>query len=459
MPQLFLIAVAMALLALESRCCVAADSAENPRYRDDPAVLAAIENLGPRESLTLPPFTVDAATHIYGSEVHGPVTRGYTLRMAYAPERQTALYHGGDHQTLRSNDVWEYHLGSNTWHMLFEPDGGNHAPMKDVLLFLARKMRERPDERLTEEEERRLEEVRPWWNENVVLNDGCLTTRRGGPILPVHTWDTLVYEPDQKLLIHGTGASPTDAAVLHSLYTGMPLEEIDRQLVSTDHSIWMFDPAARQWSVHRRPAESSMPDLRGMGATMCHIPELGRVLYYVAAQNVAPHAFGMWSWDVATNEWAELHPNGGRSIADLVLRDQVAPGEELQTAYSPRDRKLVAVIGRATFAYDIDANAWLRLNDAIPIEAHDAVTTFAYDSVSDAFLLTDGNREGRVAVYSLADNRWELVTPTGDGCPPSNYGAGDYWGQPKGYFDPRLNIFVVHGSMTDRVWVYRHGVR
>jgi hypothetical protein len=91
------------------------------------------------------------------------------------------------------------------------------------------------------------------------------------------------------------------------------------------------------------------------------------------------------------------------------------------------------------------------------MECHDAKTMFAYDSVSDVFLLTDGNKEGRVAVFSLATNKWELVTPSGDGCPPSDYGAGKYWAQPKGYFDPRLNVLVVHGGMTDRVWVYRHG--
>jgi len=77
--------------------------------------------------------------------------------------------------------------------------------------------------------------------------------------------------------------------------------------------------------------------------------------------------------------------------------------------------------------------------------------------MSDVFLLTDGNKEGRVAVFSLTTNKWELVTPVGDGCPPSDYGAGKYWAQPKGYFDPRLNVLVVHGGMTERVWVYRHG--
>jgi hypothetical protein len=167
-------------------------------YADEPAVIQAIGGLADRTALALPKFKVDAKSDIYGCQTNGPVTRGYTMRMAYAPERQTALYHGGDHQTIRSNDVWEYHLGSNTWHMIFEPDGGNHGPMKDVLLFLARRLRANPDDAMTAEERKRFEEVRPWWKANVILKDGYFTTTHGGPILPVHTWDTLVYEPNRE---------------------------------------------------------------------------------------------------------------------------------------------------------------------------------------------------------------------------------------------------------------------
>ena len=451
-PSRVLILLTMLVIALPA---VAAEPAPLP-YHDDPAVIQAIANLGDRSALALPKFTVDAKSDIYGCQTNGPVTRGYTMRMAYAPDRQTALYHGGDHQTIRSNDVWEFHLGSNTWHMIFEPDGGNHGPMKDVLLFLARRLREKPDQPMTDDERKRFEEVRPWWKANVILKDGHFTTTHGGPILPVHTWDTLVYEPNRRVMIHGTGASPTDSAVLQSHYTGVPLAEVDQLVDKSYSSIWMFDPFSKQWITHKRPARGAMPDMEGMGATMCYIPDLKRVIYYVAAQNVSPHAYGMWSWDVMTNDWTELKPNGGKSVDTLVLRDKVAPTEEQQTAYSPKHKQLVAVIGNSTFAYHVLKNEWSRLNDQVPLECHDAKTMFAYDSVNDVFLLTDGNKQGRVAAFSLTGNKWEMVTPAGDGCPPSDYGAGKYWAQPKGYFDPRLNVLVVHGGMTDRVWVYRH---
>ena len=51
-------------------------------YQDDPAIIQAIANLGDRASLSLPKLTVDAASDIYGCRTVGPVTRGYTMRMA-----------------------------------------------------------------------------------------------------------------------------------------------------------------------------------------------------------------------------------------------------------------------------------------------------------------------------------------------------------------------------------------
>jgi hypothetical protein len=427
-----------------------------PPYQDDSDLVGKIAALGSRSALTLPPFRVDAKSDIYGCQSVGPVTRGYTMRMVYAPERETALYHGGDHQTLRSNDVWEYHLGSNTWHMIFEPDGGNQGPLKGVLMFLARKLRDNPDYRMTTQEQKEYEEVRAWWMANVVLNDGYLVTSHGGPILPGHTWDTLVYEPQTRLLIHGTGAYCSDAAVLHGRYHNLPLADVEKQIDPSYTSIWMFDPAQRRWIIHKRPQQGAMPELRGMGATMCYIPDLGKVIYYVAAQNVSPHSYQMWSWDVPKNQWTELRPNGGKGISELVLSDHVAPAEEQQTAYSPTHKQMVAVIGSETFAYDVVKNEWARLNRAVPIEAHDAKTTFAYDSRNDVFLLTDGNKDGKVAVFSLAENKWELVTPSGGGCPPSDWGGGPYWGQPKGYYDATHNVLVIHGGFTNRVWLYRH---
>src|SRR5262249_29574944 len=160
---------------------------------NDPAVIKTLEQLGEKTSLVLPKSQVECgAEKLYNCHLNGPVTRGYCNRLAYAPERETALYHGGDHQVLRSNDVWELHLGSNTWHMVLPRDGGNQGNLKAVLMWSAARLRD-PIIKIEEAEEKRIEETKTWWQDNVVLKDGWLVTRRGGPLMPGHTWDTLVY--------------------------------------------------------------------------------------------------------------------------------------------------------------------------------------------------------------------------------------------------------------------------
>lgn len=81
---------------------------------------------------------------------------------------------------------------------------------------------------------------------------------------------------------------------------------------------------------------------------------------------------------------------------------------------------------------------------------------FAYDSINNVFLLTDGNKDERRAEFSLTTNKWERVMPAAADCPPSDYGAGKLWARLKGHFDTRLNVLAVHGCMIDRVWIQRH---
>ena len=101
-------------------------AADRP-YRDDPAITELLDKLGDQASAVLPAVTVEAGDlKMHGMEKYGPGQRDYCNKMVYAPDRQTALYAGGNHQVPhRMNDVWEYHLGSNTCHVLYAPDGGN----------------------------------------------------------------------------------------------------------------------------------------------------------------------------------------------------------------------------------------------------------------------------------------------------------------------------------------------
>jgi len=182
---------------------------------------------------------------------------------------------------------------------------------------------------------------------------------------------------------------------------------------------------------------------------MLYVPDWKKVVYYVAAQNVTPTAAYMRTWDPVKDQWAELKPNGGKSIHELAFGLKVAPTSEQQMAYSPKHRTIVAVLKNSTFAYNIDKNEWTKLNDAIPFGASDAATVFAYDTTADRFLLADPRRN-QLAAFDLAANKWETITPAGPGIPKPPYCVG------KGYYDPLHNVFVIQPAYSDRIWLYRH---
>ena len=417
-------------------------------YQDDPAIIAILDALGERTSAVLPALVSDCGSEtLYGCATHGPAGRDYCNKLAYTPDRGTALYAGGSHQTLRSNDVWELHLGSNTWHMIFAPDGGNHALLKGSLYFHAvPKLKKDPNVVLPEKEQAEFEAAKVWWNKNAVFKDGHVVTRNGGPIMPVHTWDAITYDPRVGRLLWTLGAGPGSEAGYHGIMAGVPEVEGDASYTN----MWTFDPKGRQWQHYR--TDKKHPGFRGMGATLCYIPELKKSIYYVAAQNVSPHDFEMWTYDAVADHWEELRPNGGRSISDLATREDLAPDAELQSAYSAKHQAMVSVLGPDAYAYDIVKNEWSKLCHDPRLNAHDASTTFAYDSHADVFLLADPrNKKAPLAAFSLTTKQWEIIEPAGAGFLKSTEG------NPRGYYDPEHNVFVVHGGDTKHIWVYRHG--
>jgi len=99
-----------------------------PPCDDDPQIVELLRGLGDSTAASLP-FDRDNAAHT------GRSGNDYSMRMAYAPDRQTALYAGGNHNDGRRNDCWEYHLGSNSWHRLFPDEGGDHYLLKGVVMY------------------------------------------------------------------------------------------------------------------------------------------------------------------------------------------------------------------------------------------------------------------------------------------------------------------------------------
>lgn len=453
------------LLVISALC-----GADEQLIADDPAVIAALDPLGDRSSavlepvkVVLPPGFADTpefkALADHNMHKRGPGQRDYCNKMVYAPERHTALYAGGNHQAPhRMNDVWEYHLGANTWRLLYAPDGGNAGRHKAAYFLTSRTLVKDPDAALTDKQRNQIEDYRQWWHDYVTLAEGHIATRRGGPINPVHTWDGFCYDAAAGRMVWAMGANPAAQPATQAYFTGQTVEQVQAQLDPRYTPMWSFDPVTKRWHHQRMAAaDDPRPGLRGMGGSMTYLPDQQRCVWYIAAQNVSPHDYGMWLLDAKTNQWTELHPNDGRSISDLVNRDDIAPRAELQMAYDPTRRRLVAVIKHDTFAYDFAANAWSKITTDPRVFGHDAHSVFAYDPVGDVFLLAfapDGRgKQLNLAALDAATLQWRMITPNGPPIPATQYGGY------MGYFDPRLNALVIQPRYSDRMWVYRHKPR
>ena len=448
LPRLAALAALCTLSALPTSPADPAD----PPYEADPEIVESLRTLGRGDSLLLPEVRVQApGLTLYNMDKRGPGQRDYCNKMAYAPERETALYAGGNHQSPhRMNDVWEFHLGSNTWHLLYAPDGGNAGRHKAAYFLTSRTLVKDPAARLEEKQRAQIAAYKTWWEENVIFENGHLTTSRGGPIMPAHTWDAFCYDAASRRLVWGMGASPASQPSTHAHFTSTPTATWEKKSDPHLTPMWTFDPVETRW--HRYRTEKPRAALRGMGATMAYLPDSKKVLWYVAAQNVSPHAAEMWTFDSKTDTWSELKPNGGKSVAQLAFKEHLAPISEVQSAYSPKHRTLVAVLKNDTFAYGVAANSWSKL--ATNESVYDAHSVFAYDPGADLFVLAfpPGGRgkQLQLATFSLETRRWTHVDPGGDGpVPPTKYGSYT------GYFDPTHKVLVIQGRYANRVWAYR----
>jgi len=419
----------------------------------DPTVIAQLAALKSGQSLVLPPFQVEAkGLSFHGIDQYGPGQRDYCNKMAYAPDRRAALYAGGNHQVPhRMNDVWEFRLGANCWRLLYEPDGGNPAKHKSAYLLTSRTLVRDPETALTQKQRDQIAAYGVWWKENVAFENGHVATKRGGPIMPAHTWDAFCYDEQSRQILWGMGANPGGQLSTWAYYADKPVAEFQKQVDETYTPMWTFDPKTKRWNHYR--TDKPRAALRGMGASMTYLPDFKRTLWYVSAQNVSPGAFEMWQYDSKADVWAELKPNGGQSIASLSLEQKIAPTSEQQMAYSPKHGKLVAVKGYDTFVYDVVANAWSKANTDERIWGHDARSVFAYDSKSDRFLLAfpphGKGKDLKLAAFSIDTNKWELIEPEG-GLPISGRYGGHF-----GYYDPEFDVFVVQARGRKQAWVYR----
>ncbi len=421
-----------------------------PPYKDDPAVIAKLKTLGENTAAWIGPVKVEGLPEAYrksGRMGKGPFTRGYCLKMPYAPDRKTAFYCGQDHNLPHYNDAWEYHLGSNTWHCLTPPDGGN--TINAWRSWPGALKKEKDPARRKEIEAR----ITKWMKANVKFEKGYLQTRvNDGPVFAWHTWDGLTYDPrtgkmywavldDQKTQEHYLRA--------WCKYTGRDFE-VERKKLKPGIGMWAFDPGTRKWA--RWLGGKPHPRMRGMGCTLQYIPDVKKIIYYNAAFNIAGGELSMWSYDAVADKWAQMNPTsakGAKGLWNMLTKTKEIPYSELQAAYSAKHKTMVTVHGKNVYRYDIRKNQWSRGNQGKEhpsIAAHDNHTVFDYDSANDLFLLLQPRKKPVTFwAYSLTKDEWTELKPEGAG-PPA--------GLLKGYYDPGHNVFLA----TDRgkVWVYRY---
>lgn len=434
-------------------------------YRDDPAIVKILDGLGDNSCLYLPPVKTagEGMGKVSGFAKRGPKVRDYGNKLACAPDRQTAMYCGANHGSpSRLNDASEYHLGSNTWHLLCPPgtDATRLRGMQNAEKKLKAAIAKGKDVEKSRAELAKVHERMKAWYAGVEVKDGYLQDRaNGGPVEPWHTWDGMCYDQQAGCLMWAvldTDVTEPKRRVQvgktrrYAAMTGQDPEKLVARLKPSS-SMYMYSPEKKRWT--RQMGEGPFPYMRGMGGSLTYLPDLKKTIWYCAAQNVTPNDFAMWAYDARTNRWADLKPNGGKSIRSLVFGTKEAPTGELQMAYSPRHKKLVAVSKAGTWAYDVTKNEWKKMCDDGENKAHDAVTVFAYDSTSDVFLLLNApdrwKPERVLRAYSIGKNKWETLAPKGE-----MFVRRAYCGN-AGYYDPVHNVFVVYGS-TPKVWVYRY---
>ncbi|MCG3179397.1 MAG: hypothetical protein BIFFINMI_01732 [Phycisphaerae bacterium] len=413
-------------------------------YADDPAVVKLLTDLPANQVVALPQFKVtgDRIDGDPGFAKSGPQGRDYCDKMCYAPSRRTALFAGANHQSpSRLNDCWEYHLGSNTWIRLAAGDGGDHGAIR----------RARDAIKRGQDVAKQREFLTQWYTQYAEVADGHLRTRRNhGPVEPWHTWDGLAWDESAGRLLWAVldnDAVMREKVKSYAEATGQDAAELEKRL-KPGTGLYCFDPVARQWQ--RQLGDDPRPYLRGMGGSLTYIPDWKKTLWYCAAQNVSPNDFAMWTYDAAANAWAELKPNGGKSIRDL-WGAKLVPGSECQMAYSPRHRKLVAVLEKETFVYDVATNAWSHATTVDDQYAHDAVTIFAYDSAADLFLLVNATKghwgDARdLRGFDVAAGQWRKLPTEGK----LTFDKRPYARQ-TGYYDPDHDVLIVYDGQSVRV--------
>ena len=441
-------------------------------FAEDSAIAGKLKALGGGTFAALGKFKVEPVDveKFNGTLKNGPGRRDYCNKMVYAPERGTALYCGANHGVPhRLNDVWEFHLASNTWRMICPP-GTNGTALRE-LTNAERKCNDDIAKGLdVEKNKAELEKIHAGitkWYQGVEVKDGYLQDKvNGGPVQPWHTWDGLTYDEksgrvlwaeldsdqykDEKLRVH------RELTRSYARATGQDPEKLVGEL-KPGSSMYCYDLAKGRW--FKQLGEGPFPIMRGMGGTLVYMPDRDQTVWYACVGNVSGgYNEGMWAYSAKSNSWKNLLT--GDAVTGM-MRQKKAPGDEIQAAYSVKHGKIIVVEKEMTFSYDAAANKWTRVADH-PGFAMDCKSVFAYDSNADVCLLLSkhggqwSTEPWKLAAYDIATDKWSEIVTKGDAIPQDPPDRGWEAQAYCGYYDAGQNVFVLYNGRDNSTYVYRH---
>ncbi|MCK6470938.1 MAG: hypothetical protein L6R28_04250 [Planctomycetes bacterium] len=400
------------LFAIFAATVLAGDSAASATNGAEPApdeeLLARIAALPDNTWLKLPPVKTTGDMGVLGPDYKrtGPTVRDYSNKMVWAPERKRALYMGGGHNTHPHNDVWEYDLPSNTWICLYGAD-----PLPPSF--------KRPDDD---------EKIATWFKENLAYKDGFVRTLRGAPVRPTHTWWALAYDSDKRRLLF---VDAHKALWMHNkdlfvkVFNLDPKDPIMDGAGSGGGVAWLFSfhPETREWKEVRKVTKGYE------GSCLEYLPD---------SETVWWNSHKTYHLDAAKGEWVDYGTKPSCGV------------NHGHTAYEPETRKIVAIVGAETWAFDVNTSQWTRMKENGPCMARIPLSTFCYDSVARKFVLyTALGVNGKPAepslwLYDLAKNEWTNPKPQGEVPTVGNIA---------GYYDVARNVTVIYSNAA--TWVFR----
>ncbi|MBL8472125.1 MAG: hypothetical protein KF778_05615 [Rhodocyclaceae bacterium] len=452
-----------------------AAAAEFLAFQPVPELQKKLDELGEHSGLMLGKVHVEPADvgRYHAALSNGPGRRDYSNKLAYAPDRGTALYAGGNHGSPhRLNDVWEFHLASNTWRMICPP--GHDTTRLVEMLKVERRLNEAIAQgaEVTQNQAALVQvetHIRDWYN-NVDVSRGYLEdSTNGGPLMPSHTWDGITYDEARRRLYWAVLDSDNYAEERlrvqrertrrYAQIAGLDERATLAQLKPGSSMYW-YDLAKGRWG--RQLGEGPLPIMRAPGGTLVYLPDKKLTLWYAYAGSTNQgYVEGMWAYDAAGNRWKNLIPG---EVVSSLARQQKAPAEEIQSAYSVKHGRIVVVNREKTFVYDVAANSWRRVADN-PGYGEESYSVFAYDSNADVFLLVSkkGGKSSTdpwfIAAYSIDRDNWVSVDIKGDPLAAEPLGRAWQWAQYAGYYDAGQNALVLYNGRDGTTYVYRHMAR